>query len=69
MMSSLESIGSLMRGSELESLFGKVYSDDTISHIMFGKAVSRALRAHFLTEATLHSLLLDLVFDNMSLNC
>ena len=66
-MSFLGSIGSLMRGSGLESLFREVYSDNTNSHIMFGKAVSRALRAHFLTEAAFHLLLLNLVFDDMAL--
>jgi len=54
----LGSIGSLMSGSGLVSLCGETYAEHTITHIMFGKAVSRALRAHFLTEVALYSLLL-----------
>ena len=66
MMSFLGSIGSLMRDSGLESMFGEIYVENTISHIMAGKAVTRALRAHFLTQAALHFLLLGIVFANQS---
>ena len=64
MMSFLGSIGSLMKGSGIEDLFIEVYAENTVSHIMSGKAVSRALRGHFLTEAGLVSLLLEQVFDD-----
>ena len=40
-----------MKGSGLETLFGEVYAEYTVVHLMSGKAISRALRAHFLTEA------------------
>ena len=58
-MSFLGSIGNLMKGSGLEDLFAEVYAEHTVSHIMSGKAVSRALRAHFFTETALISLLLE----------
>ena len=64
MMSFLGSIGNLMKGSSIEDLLIEVYAENTVSHIMSGKAVSRALRAHFLTEAVLVSLLFEHVFDD-----
>ena len=63
MVSYLGSIGNLMIGSGIEDLFIEVYAQNTVSHIMSGKAVPRALHAHFLTEAVLVSLLLEQVFD------
>ena len=63
MMSFLGSIGQLMKGSGLETLFGEVYAEHTVVHLMSGKAISRALRAHFLTEAALMTLLLEMIFD------
>jgi len=51
MMSFLGSMGELMNGSGLVDLFAEVYAELTVTHIMSGKAVSRALRAHFLAES------------------
>ena len=45
MMSFLGSVWNLMKGSGLEDLFAEVYAENTVSHIISGKAVSRALRA------------------------
>ena len=59
MMSYLGSIGNLIKGSCIEDLFIEVYGGNTVSHIMSGKAASRALCAHFLTEAVLITLLLE----------
>ena len=55
MMSFLRSIGVLMKGSGLEGLFAEVYSENAVGHIFTDKAVSRALRAHFLADASLTS--------------
>ena len=53
-MSFMGSIGKLMKGSGLEELLETVYGENTVQHIMMtGKAVSRALRGHFLAEAAL----------------
>ena len=57
-----------MKGSGLEDLFAEVYAEHTVSHIISGKAVSRALRANFLTEAALILLLLKQVFDDDMIN-
>ena len=66
MMSFMGSVGTLMKGSGLEGLFAEVYSENTVGHIFTGKAVSRALRAHFLADASLTSLLLETVFEEGS---
>ena len=68
MMSFMGSTGVLMKGSGLEGLFTEVYSENTVGHIFTGKAVSRALRAHFLADASLTSLLLETVFEEESLD-
>ena len=47
----LGSIGKLMVGSELEEVFEEIYSEDTVKNIFSGKAVTRALRAHMLTQS------------------
>jgi len=53
MMSFLGSIGSMMKGSGLEEALEQVYSPNAVMHMMPGKAVSRALRGHFLVESAL----------------
>ena len=52
-MSLLGSIDYLMEGSGMERLFEVVYARNTVPHIMSGKVVSRALRAHLLVESAL----------------
>ena len=48
-----------MEGSGMERLFEVVYARNTVPHIMSGKVVSRALRAHLLVESALTCVLLD----------
>ena len=43
---------------ELEEAMEQVYAKNTVPHISTGKAVSRALRAHFLVESGLTSKLM-----------
>ena len=57
------SVGTIARAN-LRRLFIEVNAENTVSHIMSGKAVSRSLRSHFLTEAVLITLLLEQVFDS-----
>ena len=59
MMSFLGSVGTLMKGSGLTDAFQAIYGSNAVEHIMTGKAVSRALRAHFLTESALTTKLLS----------
>ena len=58
MMSFLGSIGSMMKGSGLEEALENVYGSNAVTHMISGKAISRALRGHFLIEAALMNKLL-----------
>ena len=53
MMSFMGSIGSMMKGSRLEEALQRAYGPNAVTHMISGKAVSRALRGHFLVEAAL----------------
>lgn len=53
MMSFVGSIGQMMKGSGLEEALETVYGPNAVNHMMSGKAISRALRGHFLVEAAL----------------
>ena len=52
MMSFMGSIGS-MKGSGLEEALQRAYGPNAVTHMISGKAVSRALCGHFLVEAAL----------------
>ena len=58
-MSYLGAIGKVMKGSGIEELFNDVYAENTVQHIISGKAVSRALRGHLLAESALISILFE----------
>ena len=51
----LATIGGLMAGSGLRELLELIYAPNAVEHILNGKAVSRAVRAHFLVEAALNT--------------
>ena len=52
-MSFLGTVGHLMQGSGLASIFDMIYADSTVPYILNGKAVSRATRAHLISYACL----------------
>ena len=52
-MNFMGSIGSMIKGSGLEEVFGTVYAQNVVTHTISGKAVSRALHGHFLVRAAL----------------
>ena len=58
LMSFLASIGTFMAGSGLADALGCCYAANSVTHMLSGKAVSRALRGHFLVDSALSSLLL-----------
>ena len=62
-MSFLGSIGHIMEGSGLEDLLELVYAKNTVSHMMSGKAISRAWRGHLLADAALNTLLMADVYN------
>ena len=57
LMSFMGSMGNIMAGSGLEELWESVYAKGSVVHMMSGHAYSRALRAHFLTQAALGEVL------------
>ena len=59
LMSYLGAIGKVMKGSGIEELFNEVYAENTVQQIIYGKALSRALRAHLLAESALISILFE----------
>ena len=60
----LGSIGHVMNGSGLRQVMDLIYAEDTVPHLLSGKAISRGIRAHFLIDAALNILLLKNMFDN-----
>jgi hypothetical protein len=71
-MNFLGSIGSVMAGSGLEELFGLIYGQDTVTHMLSGKAYARAMRAHYLVESALTIKLLRFILpvaDKCSHRC
>ena len=67
MMSFLGSIGTIS-GSGIEELFSDVYAENSVTHMLSGKAVSRALRAHFLAESALESLIIEKLISNKNVD-
>ena len=55
MMSFIGSIGHLMKGSGISEALEIIYSPNPVEHMLSGKAISRALRGHFLISSALHS--------------
>ncbi|KAG1670841.1 hypothetical protein GQR58_016642 [Nymphon striatum] len=53
LMSFLGSVGTSMEGSGISECLQMVYGENAVVHILSGKAVSRALRAHFLLQSSL----------------
>ena len=53
LMSFLGSIGAIMKGSGLEDLLSEVYAENSVIHMVSGKAVARAIRGHLLVESSL----------------
>ena len=61
-MSFLGCIGHIMRESGLQEVLETVYAPNAVGHILSGKAVARATRAHFLVDTALHALLVAKTF-------
>lgn len=67
-MSFLGSIGAIMKGSGLEDLLAQVYAENSITHMVSGKAVARTIRGHLLTVSSLTSLLFDLIKEETDID-
>ena len=66
LMSFLGSIGTLMKRSGLGDLFAEVYAENRVTHMISGKAIARATRAHILAESSLMSLLMQEIKEQSS---
>ena len=67
-LSFLGSIGKFMAGSGIEELLAEVYAENSVEHMLSGKAVSRFLGGHFLVESSLKDLLFDLVAEDFDID-
>jgi len=56
-MSFLGAIGHLMAGSGLHEVLDLIYASKAVDHILSGKTIARAVRAHLLVDAALNTLL------------
>ena len=65
-MSFLGSIGSLMEGSGLRRALESVYVPLTVGYMMTGKAYTRAVRGHMMSESAVLSLLLEEFWDSLT---
>lgn len=66
-MSFLGCIGSLMAGSGLKEAISQVYAEGSVEQMLSGKAVARAVRAHFLFYNRILRRLLEQRLDMMKL--
>ena len=58
LLSCMGSIGAIMAGSGLESMCETVYAKNSVVHMMNGRAYARGIRAHFIAQCALATLLL-----------
>ena len=58
-MSFIGSIGHLIAESGLKELLELIYAPNAVEHIVTGKAIARAVRAHLLVDAVLNTLILS----------
>ena len=61
-MSFLGLIGYLMHDSGLKETLETIYAPNAVTHILSGKAVSRAVRGHFIVDSALNALVLSKAF-------
>ncbi|WAR03768.1 hypothetical protein MAR_010326 [Mya arenaria] len=70
-MSFLGAIGHLIAGSGLQEVMEHIYATNAVGHMMTGKAISRAVRAHLLVDGVLNAMIasdaLDVLMSSLSL--
>ena len=54
-MSFLVCTGRLAAGSGLQQLLEVVFAQNSVTHMLTGKAIARAVRGHFLADAVLNA--------------
>ena len=53
----------MMSDSGLHEILSVIYAEKAVSHMLSGKAISRALRGHGIVDMALQSLIVSEVFD------
>ncbi len=61
-MSFLGCIGHIMTGTSRQELLECLYANNTVDHMLSGKAISRAVRGHLLVSGTLNTMFMSEVF-------
>ena len=61
-MSFIGCIGYLMQGNGLKETSEVTYAPNAVMHMMSGKAVSRAVRVHFIVDSALNALITSEAF-------
>lgn len=64
-MSYLGSVGHLMEGSGLQEVMSIIYAEDTVPHLLSGKAYARAIRAHSIISSALYIILFNSTLGSM----
>lgn len=67
-MSFLGCIGQLMQNSRLQETIETIYAPYTVTNMLGGKAVSRAVRSHFLVVDALNTLLIEQLFPSATIS-
>jgi hypothetical protein len=60
-MSFLGSIGKFMENKDLSTVLETIYRENTVKHILTGKATSRSIRGHIIVELVLITFLLSTI--------
>ena len=54
-------IGVIMENSGLTNVLEQIYGENTVQHMLTGKAYSRALRGHLIVDTALNTLIVDVL--------
>jgi hypothetical protein len=65
-MSFLGSIGHIMAGSGISEILSIIYAENTVDHMLSGKALARSLRGHITLASNVYGLLLKEILCDMT---
>lgn len=67
-MSFLGAIGHIMAGSGLDVVLAQIYAENSVVHMLSGKAYARAIRGYLMVDSALNSILLDDILNDDELS-
>ena len=53
-----------MTSSGLQAMLESVYAENTVPHMLTGKAILRAVRGHLLVVGTLHAIIMSEIYNS-----